>query len=271
MTDMTWGAVLEPDTGKRNLGEWFKQLFELTPALAPESLEQVFRIRHEVYCRDLGWEPVRLDGRETDEYDRHSLHCLLKRRDNGEAVGCTRLILVRPENPSFPLPFENSCVLTLDRSLVDPARMDRYTLGEVSRLAVLSRYRQRRGEGSVAASVTEEDFGARGPNSRFPFIPVSLYLGAAAMARRASIEHVFVLTEPRLASHFSRIGFDIQTVGSAIEHRGTRVPSMLNSRKVIAGLHPMIRPLYDVIEQAVDEAFSAHPDAWSWVRRTDGE
>ena len=30
---------------------------------------------------------------------------------------------------------------------------------------------------------------------------MSLYLGAAAIARRFGIEHVFVLTEPRLASH----------------------------------------------------------------------
>jgi len=214
----------------------------------------------------LGWEPVREDGRETDEFDRHSLHCLLRRCGTGEPVGCTRLILVRPEAPETPLPFEGSCQNVLDRSIADPARLPRHTMGEVSRLAVLSKFRQREGEAVTAVSLTEDDFGSRGPVTRFPFIPVGLYLGAAAIARRFDIEHVFVLTEPRLASHFSRIGFDIRAVGGAIDHRGTRVPSLLSSSKVVAGLRPMIRPMYELIERAVDEAFRAHPDAPRWLR-----
>ena len=43
----------------------------------------------------------------------------------------------------------------------------------------------------------------------------------------------FVLTEPRLASHFVRIGFDIRAVGRTIEHRGERVPSLLQARQRI--------------------------------------
>ncbi|MCU0736237.1 MAG: PEP-CTERM/exosortase system-associated acyltransferase, partial [Methylotetracoccus sp.] len=235
--------------------------FELTPALDPVSLDQVFRIRHEVYCRDLGWEPLRDDGRESDEFDRHSFHCLLRKRSTGEPVGCTRLIVARPDSPDSLLPFEVSCRDVLDRNLADPAQMPRDTLGEVSRLAVLSTFRRRKGEDATAVSVTDEDFGARGPQSRFPFIPVSLYLGAAAIARRFGIENVFVLTEPRLAKHFVRIGFDIREVGRPIEHRGIRLPSLLSSSKVVAGLRPMIRPLYTVIEEAVNTAFLNHPEA----------
>lgn len=246
---------MEPKSKTRDLGESFSRMFELIPALDDVALEQVYRIRHDVYCRDLGWEPVRENGLETDEFDRHSLHCLLRRRGTGEPVGCTRLILARPEAPDHPLPFEQSCKEVLDRSIVDPARMPRHAIGEVSRLAVLNTYRKRRGEVSAAVSMTDDDFGGPGPEARFPFVPVSLYLGAAAIARRFDIEHVFVLTEPRLASHFSRIGFDIRAVGRAIEHRGERVPSLLSSSKVVAGLRPMIRRLYEVVEESVDGAF----------------
>ena len=259
------GDAMNPDPGKADLGERFRQLFELIPALDDASLDQVFRIRHDVYCRDLGWEPVRDDGRESDEFDRHSFHCLLRRRDTGEPVGCTRLILARPDDPGYPLPFERSCGDVLDRSIADPARMPRHTLGEVSRLAVMSTYRQRKGELSTPVSVNDDDFGTRGLTTRFPFIPVSLYLGVAAIARRVGVEHAFVLTEPRLASHFVRIGFDIRAVGGPIEHRGTRVPSLLSSSKVVAGLRPMIRPLYAVIEAAVNEGFRVHPDPQTWA------
>jgi N-acyl amino acid synthase of PEP-CTERM/exosortase system len=140
-------------------------------------------------------------------------------------------------------------------------------LGEVSRLAVLNTFRQRKGEADSAVSISGADFDTGGPRGRFPFVPVSLYLGAAAIARRFDIEHVFVLTEPRLASHFVRIGFDIRAVGGSIEHRGTRVPSLLSSSKVVAGLRPLIRPLYAVIDRAVDDAFRACPEASRWLQR----
>lgn len=259
------GDAMNPDPGKADLGERFRQLFELIPALDDASLDQVFRIRHDVYCRDLGWEALRDDGRESDEFDRHSFHCLLRRRGTGESVGCTRLILARPEDPSYPLPFERSCGDVLDRSIADPARMPRHTLGEVSRLAVMSTYRQRKGERSTPVSVDDDDFGARGLAVRFPFVPVSLYLGAAAIAQHVGVEHVFVLTEPRLAGHFVRIGFDIRAVGGPVEHHGTRVPSLLSSGKVVAGLRPLIRPLYEVIEAAVDDAFCENPQVTKWL------
>lgn len=249
------------ETPSSNLGDKFQQWFELIPAFDEATLDQVFRLRHEVYCRDLGWEPLREDGRESDEFDRHSFHCLLRSRSSGEAVGCTRLIVARPEAPHHPLPFETSCAAVLDRSTIDPTRMPRHMLGEVSRLAVANTFRQRKGEATTSASLTDDDFSAPGPNSRFPFIPVSLYLGAAAMAVRLGVENVFVLTEPRLASHFVRIGFDIHAVGGPIEHRGLRVPSVLSSSKVVAGLRPMIKPLYAVVEASVERAFQAHPGA----------
>jgi len=242
-----------------DLGRRFERWFELVPALNEATLEQVYRIRHDVYCRDLGWEPIRSDGREVDEFDAHSVHCLLRRQGTGEPVGCTRLIFARPGDPGYPLPFEDSCSAVLDRSLADPGRMPRHSLAEVSRLAVLKGFRRRKGEDAMSSSVSDDDFATRGAEDRFPFIPVSLYLGAAAMARRLDIEHVFVLTEPRLAKHFARIGFDIRSVGGPIEHHGTRVPSLLSSSRVVEGLRPMIRPLYDVIEAAVEATFRAHP------------
>ena len=46
-----------------DLGTRFQQFFELLPAFDEASLDQVYRIRHDVYCRDLAWEPVRPEWR----------------------------------------------------------------------------------------------------------------------------------------------------------------------------------------------------------------
>ena len=251
---------MNPDTPHNgDLGQRFTELFELTPALDPAALDHVYRIRHDVYCRDLGWEAVRPDGRETDAFDAHSWHCLLRRRDTGEPIGCTRLIVPRADDPLAPLPFEDTCRNTLDRTVADPSKMERRSLGEVSRLAVVSGFRRRKGEATVAIPAGDSDFTPlhEGQRERFPFVPVSLYLGAAATARRVGVEHVFVLTEPRLARHFERIGFDIHPVGGAVEHRGTRVPSVLSMTKLVQTLRPTIRPLYDVIAASVERGFRA--------------
>ena len=77
---------MDPQSSAHDLGEAFRQVFELTPALDEASRNEVYRIRHDVYCRDLGWEPIREDGQEKDEFDRHSFHCLLRRRGSGEPV-----------------------------------------------------------------------------------------------------------------------------------------------------------------------------------------
>ena len=50
---------MDPSTssGGGNLGSRFEELFEFTLALDTASVETVYRIRHDVYCRELGWEP----------------------------------------------------------------------------------------------------------------------------------------------------------------------------------------------------------------------
>src|SRR6185295_2556773 len=78
-----------------NLGQSFKKSFEVVPAVSAALRDEAFRIRHQVYCEELGFEPSRPDGREADEYDAQSLHCLIRSRRSDEFVGCTRLILCR--------------------------------------------------------------------------------------------------------------------------------------------------------------------------------
>lgn len=243
-------------SSERNLGESFQQYFEITPALSQVDKEDVFRIRHEVYCRDLGWEPLRDNGMETDAYDAQSVHLLMRHRASGMLVGCTRLVLADPAHLQAPLPFEKSCADVLDRSQFDPATLPRDRLGEISRLAVMREFRQRKGEQQSALAMSDEDFEPRGPQSRFPFIPMGLYMGVACVAVRLGIEYNFLLTEPRLASHFARIGLAIEPAGGEIEHRGVRSPWLLRATQVIPNLRPLVRSMYEVIQGSVDAAYA---------------
>jgi N-acyl amino acid synthase of PEP-CTERM/exosortase system len=240
-----------------DLAEGFRRRFEVIPALSAELQDRAFEIRHQVYCEDLGFEAQRPDRRERDEYDRHSIHLLLRHVQTGEYVGCTRLVRARPEDPSYPLPFEKTCAHTLDRGGVDPAKFPRHSIAEVSRLAVIAKYRRRRGEAKTTAGLPDENSeGQVTPKpTRFPYILVGLYLGTVALAQRHKISQLFVLTEPRLAEHFLKLGVQLQQIGGPVEHRGTRVPSLMSVTGIVVGMSRLVRPLYREIVQQIDRAY----------------
>lgn len=240
-----------------SLGEGFKKYFEVSAAFTDELRNDVYGIRHEVYCEELGFEPVRPDRRETDENDRHSLHCLLRTSSEPHVlVGCNRLVLARPEDPAHPLPFEHACRNTLDRSIIDPAKEPRNAIAEVSRLAVRAHYRRRKGETKQALAISDEDYGTE-QQPRFPYIPIGLYLSAVAMAKREGIETLFILTEPRLADHFSKLGVKVTQIGGPIEHRGIRVPSMMNTADVIKNMRFFIRPIWRVVLEQIEASYAS--------------
>jgi N-acyl amino acid synthase of PEP-CTERM/exosortase system len=234
----------------------FTTHFECVPATTADLRDDCFRIRHDVYCRELGYEPVRPDGLESDAFDAHSAHCLLRARQSGRFIGCIRLILADPADPAAPFPFERTCAATLNRALVDAAMQRRKQVAEVSRLAVISAYRRRRGEQRDPGSIHTGDFGTP-DRPRFPYIPVGLYLGMLVQAQRHGVDTLFMLTEPRLVRHLSLLGVRIRRVGGPVEHRGRRVPSTLSVARTIKSFGPLVRPLYEAIEDEMTAGYGA--------------
>ena len=235
-----------------DLGAAFKRYFEIVPAFTNALKEEVYRVRHRVYCEDLRFEPIRPDRRETDEHDFNSLHLLMRDVNTGEFVGCTRIVRPRQGDPHYRLPFEKSCATALDRSIVDPAKLSRNHIAEVSRLAVVADYRRRKGEANRAVSISGKDFGTP-KQPRFPFIPIGLYLGTTELARLNGIDTVFVLTEERLANHFGKLGFNLQHIGKRIDHHGNRIPSMMSVSGTISNMRINLQSLYRVIAADIEK------------------
>lgn len=233
-----------------DLGEAFKRYFEIVPAYSDALKDEVFRIRHQVFCEELGFEPQKPDRRERDEYDAHALHLLIRSVKTGNFMGCTRIIRARPGDLLYPLPFEMTCAATIDRSIVDPATLPRESIAEVSRLAVAAEFRTRKGEPNNPPTISENDFGTPA-QPRFPYIPVGLYFASAELAILNGIETLFVLTEERLARHFRTLGIKIETIGGPVEHRGERIPSRIPTPGFIDNIHEDLRPLYRVTAEQV--------------------
>ena len=218
----------------KDLGTSFKNYFEIVPAYTDELKTEAYKIRHQVYCEDLKFEPTRPDKIESDEYDADALHLLIRNIHTKEFVGCTRIVYPQPANPHALLPIEKTCSSVLDRTIVDPQKVPRNSIAEVSRLAVIAKYRRRKGENNSACTITDNDFDAL-KLPRFPYIPIGLYLGSIELARVYKIKTLFILTEERLANHFNKLGFGLKFIGDPINHRGERLPSMISIQGVING------------------------------------
>lgn len=234
-----------------DLGNIFRQHFEIVPALSDALKDEVYRIRHQVYCEDLKFESTRPEGRETDEHDLNSLHLLMRNVKTNEFIGCTRIVRPRLDDLHYQLPFEKTCATVLDRSIIDPARLRRERIAEVSRLAVVGGYRRRKGEACSPISISDDDYGT--PKlPRFPYIPIGLYLGTTELARLNGIDTLFVLTEERLARHFGKLGVKLQFIGDRVEHHGKRTPSMMSVSGIIKDIRSIIRPLYHTIASDIE-------------------
>ncbi|MCW5599796.1 MAG: PEP-CTERM/exosortase system-associated acyltransferase [Nitrosomonas sp.] len=237
-----------------NLGASFKEYFEIIPASSKELKNEAYRIRHQVYCEDLNFEPLRSNGFETDEYDSSALHLLIRSIKFDMFIGCTRIIRPKAINLHAPLPFEKICTNSLNRSIVDPTQLPRNKIAEVSRLAVIASFRRRKDEAKKPINISDEDFGKpQDPHSRFPYIPLGLFIGTIELARLNNIDYLFMLTEERLANHFGKLGAHNQIIGAPIEHRGTRIPSMVYIEEIVRNMRPIFRPLYQVISTDISK------------------
>lgn len=235
------------------LGENFRTRFEVVPGLTEALRDAAYRLRHAVYCQDLGFEPLQPDGREVDRYDAQSTPLLVRHVPTAEFVACARLVRADPGAPDAPLPFELTCRDVLDTALLHAQPMPRQRIAEVSRLAVISKFRRRKGESRTPVGLSDGDFEA----GRFPYILIGLYLGVVALGALQGVERLYLLSEPRLASHFSRLGVQIVQIGGPVEHRGLRIPSMISVPGLVAGLNRYVRPLYEVIHGQLAGAVDA--------------
>jgi hypothetical protein len=55
------------------MGQGYRRFFRVVPALSDALRSENHRIRHEVYCRDLGFEPLRTDGLDIDLADQQAV------------------------------------------------------------------------------------------------------------------------------------------------------------------------------------------------------
>ena len=90
------------------IAEHFLNYFSLSIADTPELQKEVYRIRYQVYCEELEYEPKENfpDGMEIDIYDQKSIHYLLKHNATESYAGCVRVVLPEKRQCKSQFPWQ---------------------------------------------------------------------------------------------------------------------------------------------------------------------
>ncbi len=236
-----------------SLSSHFSRYFRISVANTPKLKEEVFRIRYQVYCEELGYEPLSKfpDHMEKDAYDPRSIHCLLQHTPSKIYAGCIRLVLSDSHNPDAKFPFENVC----SDHLIDFNELGRSHFGEVSRLAVISQFRKREGEQKTPGGLMmfDDQQQEQGEQRRSPVIALSLYLAATSVVIDLGLDYALTLMEPRLARHLRMTGLKFRPVGQAVEFHGKRGPFAIKIPGLLADLrkNTEVSDLFQTIQASI--------------------
>ena len=253
------GTITNPPPGKSSLAsdealvisKHFAQYLQPQIALANEYKQEVYNLRHQVYCEELHYEDEKPDQIECDEFDERSIHCCIRHLGSQQLAGTVRLITAN--SPDELLPLQKFCPTALTHSDLHPQQFLPRQICEISRLAVPAAFRKRQSDqfaGVETGAINESTFSVQELRF-FPYIAISLYMAAITMTYKTRRFHTFVMMEPRLARSLNFVGIHFQPIGPCIDYHGKRAPYYIDSRTIKAGLSPGYRKLLAIVQTAL--------------------
>jgi N-acyl amino acid synthase of PEP-CTERM/exosortase system len=253
------GSAMENVTLAENFSLYFEIVFANTKALREES----YRIRHAVYCEELGWEPLRDTAMETDPCDSYSFVLLLLHKRTGQYAGTARLVISPPDQPDKQLPFETHCLQSLWPDAIDMSKYPKGSYSEISRLAVPEAFRRRMGEKNTPFVVNDinltKSIFTEDERRNFPNIAIGLYLGIIALSQMCHHRAMFVVVEPRLKKRLERLGFAFEQLGDEMDYHGTRALFYLPENKFTSALNPEVLQLFELLKKQLASQVLLYP------------
>lgn len=217
----------------KHLVESFEEYFEVLLADTDELKNAVYRLRYEVFCMETGvWDPSGFpDGKESDEFDSRSEHCLIRHRKSGSFAASTRLVLPDSSNLDRPFPMETLCSSPFANSLNE---IPRSSIAEISRFCIAPQFKRRHGEyGSAIGDgrfIMDDYKPCAAERRAWPH----LTLGLIACLNRIVINHgynslhLYSFIEPSFFRLLNILGIYFTPIGASIQYHGKiRIPCII--------------------------------------------
>jgi len=242
-----------------SLAEAFLNYFDVDLVESQRQRERVGRLRYRVYCEEFGYEPAAAfpDGRETDSFDDHALHCEITHRGSGETAGCVRLICA---TDMHRLPLETYCLESVYVDYLDALSQERNRVCEVSRLAVDPAFRRRQGERHTRLGEFNAMDCCHQEQRTFSLISIAAVLAGFAMSSLTDRTRIYTMMEANLPRLLRRAGILMQQAGDPMEYHGLRSTYFITTDFALDNMRDDLRIMYDAIygRLAFNSAASEH-------------
>lgn len=235
---------------------YFNQFFALVPANTPELQEEAYRLRFDVYSRELQCPEYSPDlfpnGLEQDAYDQRSQHYLLRHEPTGAWAGNVRLVLAEPNDSQQPFPIESEAGIFLDSRFQQG--LDRKHLAEISRLIVSPHFRKRYedkeppycGPAFLPRYTTER-------RRNLPLPMLGLFAAVMRMASENDIRYLIAVMDPILNRLLRGLGMDLRPIAPPVTICGRkRVPCFGNGEEILAKVRKVSPDAWSIIHASPD-------------------
>lgn len=219
----------------------FNSVFNVQLAMCPETINEVFAVRYQVYCIDKPFEDPNCfaDKREHDAYDPRSAHALIRHRITGDSVAAVRLVMAgdTPEHADFPM--EGPCLPQMDLHAQKAfAGARRKNIAEISRMAVSREFRRRLNEDESTSGISDFTCYSDAENGKraMPYISLGLFSAILQMSVNHGITHWMAVMEPAQLRLLKRFGVEFDHVGPVMEYHGRRRPAFTEAASLIDGI-----------------------------------
>lgn len=232
-----------------NLTDYFNCYFEIVPANTSTLIEEVLRLRYQVYCVENTIFDRRNynDLREHDLYDLRSIHQLIRHKASGIPVASVRFILPDPSDKQKKFPIEEFCGPCFYEDVLPSKKYPRESLAEVSRFLV-SRKRERQimemsSHLSCCAARTTSIY-----KRKDGLICYLLLFGLISAVLRTATErklpYWYVGIESKLLRLFRMLGITFIQLGPLVEYHGQRLPCLGSTESILSGIRKYRPELY---------------------------
>jgi N-acyl amino acid synthase of PEP-CTERM/exosortase system len=204
-------------------------IFKKVEPQETQLMEQIHRLRFEVYCKECGFikEENYPKSTESDEYDNNAVH-FAAIDPEGEIIGTMRMILA----DAIVLPLEKHCKnLTIAKNGVS-----RDSLAEISRLVISKKLRKRWDDGIYYGPQAEDKKGTDSEGGAFlrraKPMAFGLYRELYRESKKRGITYWYALMEKSLWLLLRIHGLTFDVIGEEIDVYGPVKPYLGNIKKI---------------------------------------
>ena len=228
------------------LREIFEHNFETLTANTAELLLLTQRVRYQVYCVENAYEDpaAHPDALETDTFDSHAVHSLLRHRPTGLPLGTVRIILPLPNRLEDSFAMQRlSGIRMLNLARIVPLA----STAEVSRFSISRILRRTTDDRANPQPLTSLQTFLQ---NNTPMLRLGLLQAMVRMSVQNGITHWCAMMEPALLRMLAAMSVRFEPIGEPVEHKGWRQPCFCDISETLARQKHERPAFWDVLTEA---------------------